>query len=89
MKVSAASPAVVWLDYFIKPSMNDGLQQRPEAVAAGCEARVLTWNINGLKKVAASHGGVKNLLDQFNADIGANLSTSSVSYTLKPEDHEL
>ncbi|CAM9158376.1 unnamed protein product [Ectocarpus sp. 4 AP-2014] len=33
------------------------------------EARILTWNINGLRKVAASHGGVKQLLDQFNADI--------------------
>lgn len=48
----------------------DGPQQRPDAVEAGREARILTWNINGLKKVAASHGGVKNLLDQFNADIG-------------------
>ena len=51
----------------------DGLQQRPDEVAAGREARVLTWNINGMKKVAASHGGLKKLLDQFNADIGANL----------------
>lgn len=33
-------------------------------------ARVLTWNINGLRKVATSHGGLKALLDQFNADIG-------------------
>lgn len=51
----------------------DGLQQRPDEVAAGREARVLTWNINGMKKVAASHGGLKTLLDQFNADIGADL----------------
>lgn len=41
----------------------------------GREARILTWNINGLRKVAASHGGVKQLLDQFGADIGANLHT--------------
>lgn len=34
------------------------------------EARVLTWNINGLRKVAAGHGGLKGLLDQFGADIG-------------------
>ena len=52
----------------------DELHQRPVDVVAGREARILTWNINGLKKVAASHGGLKELLDQFNADIGANLS---------------
>lgn len=43
--------------------------------ADGRDARILTWNINGLRKVAASHGGVKQLLDQFDADIGANLHT--------------
>eukprot|EP00903_Cladosiphon_okamuranus_P007554 g7328.t1 len=47
----------------------DELQQRPDAVEAGREARILTWNINGLKKVAASHGGIKELLDNFNSDI--------------------
>lgn len=36
----------------------------------GAKARVLTWNINGLRKVAADHGGLKELLDQFMADIG-------------------
>lgn len=36
----------------------------------GTRARVLTWNINGLRKVAADHGGFKVLLDQFNVDIG-------------------
>lgn len=54
-----------------------GLQQRPDVEAAGREARVLTWNINGLKKVAASHGGLKELLDQFNADIGANCNSTA------------
>ncbi|CAM9395444.1 unnamed protein product, partial [Hapterophycus canaliculatus] len=38
-------------------------------LGAGREARILTWNINGLRKVAANHGGVKQLLDQFNSDI--------------------
>ncbi|CAM9165315.1 unnamed protein product [Pylaiella littoralis] len=42
----------------------------PESeVAAERETRIMTWNINGLRKVAADHGGVKQLLDQFNADI--------------------
>ncbi|CAM9845301.1 unnamed protein product [Scytosiphon promiscuus] len=36
---------------------------------AGRLARILTWNINGLRKVAASHGGLKQLLDQFNSDV--------------------
>lgn len=40
-----------------------------EKGAAGRTARVLTWNINGLRKVAVDHGGLKQLLDQFNADI--------------------
>lgn len=47
----------------------------PESeVAAERVTRIMTWNINGLRKVAADHGGVKQLLDQFNADIGANIS---------------
>lgn len=41
-----------------------------ETRTPGRTARVVTWNINGLRKVAASHGGLKQLLDQFNADIG-------------------
>lgn len=40
-----------------------------EAGDDGRTARVLTWNINGLRKVAVDHGGLKQLLDQFNADI--------------------
>ncbi|CAM9193706.1 unnamed protein product [Laminaria digitata] len=40
-----------------------------EKGAAGRTVRVLTWNINGLRKVAVDHGGLKQLLDQFNADI--------------------
>lgn len=66
----------------------DALQQHlpdalPESdeVAAGPEARILTWNINGLRKVAADNGGVKQLLDQFNADIGANFLTLLFSCT--------
>lgn len=51
-----------------------GTLSENQEVAAGRDARILTWNINGLRKVAADHGGVKQLLDQFNADIGANLS---------------
>lgn len=39
-----------------------------EAVRA--TVRLLTWNINGLRKVAASYGGLKVLLDQFKADVG-------------------
>lgn len=37
-------------------------------IGAGVE--MLTWNINGLRKVAADHGGLQQLLDQFQADIG-------------------
>lgn len=37
---------------------------------AEAKVRMLTWNINGLRKVAASHGGLGPLLDQFEADIG-------------------
>ena len=65
----------------------DGLPQRSHAAAAGREARVLTWNINGLKKVAASHGGLKDLLDQFNADIGANISLEICSRSNRARDH--
>lgn len=36
----------------------------------GAAVRLLTWNINGLRKVAASYGGLKALLDQFKADVG-------------------
>lgn len=39
------------------------------AGAAGLTARILTWNINGLRKVAVEHAGLKQLLDQFDADI--------------------
>lgn len=39
------------------------------AGAAGRTARILTWNINGLRKVAVDHGGLRQLLDQFDADI--------------------
>lgn len=44
-----------------------------EVKIAQHEARVITWNINGLRKVAASHGGLKGLLDQFGADIGKSI----------------
>lgn len=55
----------------------DALREDGHATAER-EARILTWNINGLRKVAASHGGVKQLLDQFNADIG-KLQTLAVA----------
>lgn len=42
---------------------------------AEVNARLLTWNINGLRKVAASQGGLKPLLDQFKADIGETRGT--------------
>lgn len=48
---------------------NEG--SKPVGVGAQTQqARLLTWNINGLRKVAASHGGLKPLLDQFQMDIG-------------------
>ncbi|CAN0145110.1 unnamed protein product [Ectocarpus sp. 6 AP-2014] len=55
--------------------MDQPSQEHPGALredghaSAEREARILTWNINGLRKVAASHGGMQQLLDQFNADI--------------------
>lgn len=48
------------------------------------EARVLTWNINGLRKVAAGHGGLKGLLDQFGADIGKFLTCNDLVYVVRP-----
>lgn len=50
-------------------SAGDALRESGES-SAERKARILTWNINGLRKVAANHGGVKQLLDQFNSDIG-------------------
>ncbi|CAM9930318.1 unnamed protein product, partial [Ectocarpus sp. 12 AP-2014] len=53
-----------------QPSQDHPVALREDGHAtAERDARILTWNINGLRKVAASHGGVKQLLDQFNADI--------------------
>lgn len=49
-----------------------------ETEAAGRTARVLTWNINGLRKVAMDHGGLKQLLDQFNADICECLNADTI-----------
>lgn len=43
------------------------------------ETRVLTWNINGLRKVAAGHGGLEGLLDQFGTDISKFSSFPTVT----------
>lgn len=49
----------------------------------GNVARVLTWNINGLRKVAATHGGLGQLLDQFRADVGkSGVGYSTVYYRI-------
>ena len=54
--------------------MDDGKVERPWAGnnvgAMGSVVRLLTWNINGLRKVAAGYGSLKALLDQFEADVG-------------------
>lgn len=44
-----------------------------EGSASRAMANVLTWNINGLRKVAADHGGLEVLLNQFHADVGENV----------------
>lgn len=54
-----------------KPSKD--VSESKVAGNTGCVARILTWNINGLRKVAKSHGGLKALLGQFDADIGESL----------------
>lgn len=53
----------------------------PSIGGVGERVRVLTWNINGLRKVAASHGGLKALLDQFHADIREFQETYSSAHS--------
>ncbi|CAM9594580.1 unnamed protein product, partial [Choristocarpus tenellus] len=47
--------------------------------------RILTWNINGLRKVAGAHGGLKPLLDQFDSDVVCFQEIKTTRAALDPQ----